>query len=252
MSFSDYYVLLSTFAREFTIPISDIADAINIPLASALLFGLIGALSPCQLSSNLAALAWVSRGAGGRGAVARSAIAYVLGKMTVYMLVGGAVILLGLQLQQSAIPIIIAARKAMGPLLIVVGLMMLGIFKLNVSFGHQIGAWFERRAAGKGVWGTYLLGVAFSFAFCPTLFWLFFGLTIPLAITSAGGVIFPAVFAAGTTIPLFLFGALITMGLGSMGQVLANARRLDVWVARAAAIVFLLVGLNETVLYWLL
>ncbi len=252
MTFSDYYAWLSTFARDFTDPISNLADTINVPLVSALLFGLIGALSPCQLSSNLAALAWVSRGAGSQAAVARSSAAYVLGKATVYTLVGGAVILLGLQLQQSAIPVIVAARKAMGPLLILVALMMLGVFKLNVSLGHQIGSWFEARAAGKGVWGSYLLGVAFSFAFCPTLFWLFFGLTIPIAIASAGGILFPAVFAVGTTLPLLLLASLIALGGGSMGQVLANARRLDVWVARAAALVFLLVGLNETVLYWLL
>ena len=95
MSFSEYYYLLSTFAREFGTPISNIADAINVPLVSALLFGLIGALSPCQLSSNLAALAWVSRGVGSQGAVARATLAYVLGKVTVYTLVGGAVIVLG-------------------------------------------------------------------------------------------------------------------------------------------------------------
>ena len=252
MTFSDYYALLSTFARVFSEPIGNLADAINIPLASALLFGLIGALSPCQLSSNLAALAWVSRGAGDNGAVARSTGAYVLGKITVYTLVGGAIILLGLQLQQSAIPVIVAARKAMGPLLILVGLMMLGAFKLKVSAGYQIGAWFERRAVGRDALGAYLLGVAFSFAFCPTLFWLFFGLTIPLAIASVGGIVYPAVFATGTTIPLLFFAALIAYGFGNIGQVMAKVRRWDVWVGRIAGFVFLLVGLNETVLYWLL
>ena len=252
MSFSDYYHFLSTLTRDFTQPIGDLADTVNIPLFSALLFGLIGALAPCQLSSNLAALAWVSRGVGSPGAVARSSAANLLGKATVYTLVGSVVIQLGLQLQQSAIPVIVAARKAMGPLLILAALMMFGLFKLNISLGHRIGAWFERHAAGKGVRGAYLLGVAFAFAFCPTLFWLFFGLTLPLAISSAGGIAFPAVFAAGTTIPLFLLATLIATGAGSMGHVLARARRLDVWVTRAAAAVFLLVGLNETVLYWLL
>src|SRR5437879_8071579 len=100
MSFSDYYYFLSTFTRVFTQPIGDLADSINIPLLSALLFGLIGALAPCQLSTNLAALAWVSRGVGNPGAVARSSVAYLLGKATVYTLVGSAVIVLGLQLQQ--------------------------------------------------------------------------------------------------------------------------------------------------------
>jgi cytochrome c biogenesis protein CcdA len=160
---------------------------------------------------------------------------------------------LGLQLEQATIPVVVAARKALGPLLIVVALMLLGVFKLNVSIGHQLSAWLEARAAGKGTLGAYLLGVAFSFAFCPTLFWLFFGLTIPLAITaSVSGIVFPAVFAAGTTIPLLLFAALIALGFDSIGQVLMRVRRWDVWVSRVVGFVFLLVGLNETVLYWLL
>ena len=41
-----YYYWLSTLARVFTQPISALADQINIPLVSALLFGLIGATAP--------------------------------------------------------------------------------------------------------------------------------------------------------------------------------------------------------------
>jgi hypothetical protein len=44
-----------------------------------------------------------------------------------------------------------------------------------------------------GAGRAYLLGLAF----CPTLFWLFFGLTVPLALRSAGGWSFPGLLAAG-------------------------------------------------------
>lgn len=252
VTFSDYYALLGTFMRTFAPGLNDLSDQINIPLVSALLFGLIGALSPCQLSTNLTALAWITRSGADYGAVTRSSLAYLAGKATVYTLVGSAVILLGVQLQQSAIPVIIAARRAMGPLLILVSLLMLGVFRLNVSFGLRLSAWVEARAKGSGAGSSYLLGVALSLAFCPTLFWLFFGLTMPLAIASAGGIAFPAVFAAGTTLPLLVLAALIASGVDSLGAVLRNARRLDVWLARAAAVIFLLVGINETLLYWFL
>ncbi|MBI5879898.1 MAG: sulfite exporter TauE/SafE family protein [Chloroflexi bacterium] len=250
MTFSDYYALLGTFLRTFSPGLNDLADQVNIPLVSVLIFGLIGAMSPCQLTTNLTALAWVSRGGTDQVAVARASLAYLLGKAMVYTLVGSAAILIGTQLQQAAIPIIVASRRAMGPLLIVAALVMLGVFRLNVSFGQRLSGWLETRA--RGARSSFLLGVALSLAFCPTLFWLFFGLTLPLAVASAGGFAFPAVFAAGTTLPLLLLSTLIAGGVGSVGAMLRSARRLDVWVARAAAIVFLLAGINETVLYWVL
>jgi cytochrome c-type biogenesis protein len=252
VTFSDYYALLGTFMRTFAPGLNDLSDSINIPLVSVLLFGLIGALSPCQLSTNLTALAWISRGGADYGTVARSSLAYLAGKATVYTLVGGAVIVLGVQLQQSAIPVIVVARRAMGPLLIVAALLMLGMFRLNISIGQRLSNWLEARARRSGAGGSYLLGVALSLAFCPTLFWLFFGLTLPLAVASAGGIAFPAVFAAGTTLPLLVLAALIAGGLDSLGSLLRKTRRLDVWVARAAAVMFLLVGVNETLLYWVL
>ncbi|MGH2521483.1 MAG: sulfite exporter TauE/SafE family protein [Anaerolineales bacterium] len=102
--FEQYYYWLSTLAREFTLPISALADQINIPLVSALLFGLIGAFAPCQLSTGVAALSFISRRAGeprSGKAVWTQTIAYLAGKATVYLVVGGVIVLLGLQINQN-------------------------------------------------------------------------------------------------------------------------------------------------------
>ena len=81
-----WYTLLSTLNSAATGPLDGLAERISVPLVSALLFGLIGATSPCQLTSNAGALAYLSRGAGERGGatVLRSAAAYILGKMLVH------------------------------------------------------------------------------------------------------------------------------------------------------------------------
>ncbi len=95
--------------------------------------------------------------------------------------------------------------------------------------------------------------MAFSFAACPTLFVLFFGTLIPLAITtSIGGLTFPAIFAIGTTVPLILFVALLAFGAQSVTPFVRRLRAADVWVSRLAAIVFIVVGANEILLYWFL
>ena len=247
----EWYALLSTPYAALAEPLRALATSINVPLIAALLLGLLGAASPCQLTTNAGALAYVARGAGDRRAVARSALAYLVGKVLVYTLLGVAVIVLGQQLAQRSIPVIVIARKALGPLMILLGLYLLGLVPLPFSLGQRLADWIEARA-GSGAAGAFLLGTAFSFAFCPTLFLLFFGLTIPLALQSPVGVVYPGVFALGTALPLLGLAGLLTVGIGSKTGYLARARGVDRWVRPTAAIVLLLAGLNDTVTYWFL
>ena len=212
----EWYLVLSQFSAALTVPVSSLADRVELPLLSVLLFGLIGAVSPCQLTTNLSAMAYVSSRLGEERPW-REALAYILGKVLVYTMVGAAVILLGLQLQAAAVPVVIVARKALGPLMIVIGLGLLGVLRLRGSMGRGISAWFHARLPRSGAWGAFLLGVSFSFTFCPTLFWLFFGLTIPLALRSAAGWSFPGLFAVGTTLPLVAFAGLLAVGSGAAG-----------------------------------
>ena len=248
---AQWYAILSTVNAAVVEPLRALDASIGVPLVSALIFGLIGATSPCQLTTNAGALAYVARAGGARRSIAMNAVGYLLGKALVYTLVGVAVILAGRQLAQSSIPVIIVARKALGPLMILLGLYLLGLVPLNFSVGQSLAGWLEARA-GSGTGGAFLLGAAFSFAFCPTLFLLFFGLTIPLALRSPVGVVYPGVFALGTTLPLLGLAGLLAAGAGATGSYLAGARHLDRWLRPVAALVLILAGINDTILYWLL
>ncbi len=250
---SQYYFFLTQLVAPIRMPLSDLSYNIQIPFIAAFILGILGAFSPCQLSTNVAAFAFISRDVGETRRVTRSALAYLLGKILVYSLVGGAAILLGLQLAQVSIPVVVFTRKALGPVLVVLGLLMLGIIKLSIPVFAQVS---ERLRRGLGERrdprGSFLLGVAFSFAACPTLFVLFFGTLIPLAVaTQIQGLTFPAIFAIGTTFPLMLFVALLAFGTQSVTPLVKKLRVADVWVTRLAAVVFILVGINEIILYWL-
>jgi cytochrome c-type biogenesis protein len=245
-----WYGSLSVLNAAVAGPLRDLADGIGWAPLSALIFGLIGTTAPCQLTTNAAALAYVARSSGDRAATARSAFAYLLGKVLVYSLIGLGVILAGRQLAVSAIPIVVVARKVLGPLMILLGLYLLGALPLHFSVGGPISNWIEDRA-GAGWSGAFLLGTAFSFAFCPTLFLLFFGLMIPLALVSPTGVAFPAIFAVGTALPLIGLATVLTLGRGATDYV-RGARRVDRWIRPAAAVVLVLAGLHDTVVYWLL
>lgn len=246
-----WYGVLSQLSQGLIYRIDALAEQVNLPLVSAFLFGLIGATSPCQLTTNLSALAYVSRQAqGGRGLAA--AVAYALGKVAVYTAAGAIIIFLGLKLQAAAIPVVVTARKALGPLMIVVGLVILGWLPLRTRFGQRLAARLAGRLPTAGPGGAFLLGVVFSLAFCPTLFWLFFGLTIPLALQATAGWTFPGLFALGTVVPLLGAAAALSAGFGvaeALGGRMGWVQRI---VGKVAGAVFILAGVNDTMTYWFL
>lgn len=97
------------------------------------------------------------------------AVAYVAGKVTVYSLVGLAVVVIRLQLQAISIPVVVAARKALGLLMILVALGLAGVWRPRVAIGQWLAFRVGERLRLRGAAGAYLLGIAFSFAFCPIL-----------------------------------------------------------------------------------
>lgn len=246
-----WYAQLSRLTQGPVIGLQAVADAIALPVASAILFGLIGALSPCQLTTNLGALAYATARPGQTPPL-RVALAYVAGKVTVYSLVGFAVVVIGLQLESVSIPVVVAARKALGPLMIITALGLAGLWRPRVAIGQRLALRLRERLRMRGAAGAYLLGVAFSFAFCPTLFWLFFGLTVPLALRSAGGWTFPGLFALGSSIPLLAIAAVVGAGTGAAERVLRHVCHFEPGVRLTAAVILLMAGLHDTLVYWLL
>ena len=244
-----WYGWLSRVGQGPVLLIDSWIQAVNVPMVSALLLGLIGATSPCQLTTSLSALAFSAKQPSKAGTLMAS-VAYVLGKVLVYSLVGGLVVLLGVRLQAASIPVVVVARKGLGPLMVLAGLGMLGVIRLRGALGQRWSRWLRRRLPGEGAGAGFLLGVAFSFAFCPTLFWLFFGLTVPLALQNPAGWSFPALFALGTGLPLLVLAGLVSLGLGAAETLAGRMGGLHRVLGRVAGVVFVLAGLHDALVYW--
>ncbi len=232
-----WYAWLSTLSRGYVVTIDEWTRGVDVAAVGAVLFGLIAATSPCQLTTNLGALAYAARESS-KGTTFAAALAYAAGKVVVYSLVGGLVILAGLQLQAVSIPVVVVARKLLGPLMLVVGLAM--VIPLKGGFGHRLS---ERHLVA-------LPGIAFSLAVCPTLFWLFFGLTVPLALRSPGGWSFPGLFALGSTLPLLVLSGVVALGFGALKATVGKLSRVHRIGSAVAGAVFILAGLHDTVVYW--
>jgi cytochrome c-type biogenesis protein len=219
-----------------------LASSLNMPGISAFVLGVMASLGPCTLTTNLAALAYISRKISERRFAVTGGALYTLGRMITYTVLGMLIILFGL-----GIPVITSfvqdfGEVAIGPILVVVGAVML--FLDRISFGEHEGK--LAAAAGKfadmGMIGALPLGVVLALAFCPYTAVLFFGVLVPMSLKTQGGVGLPALFALGTGLPVLLFGTLLSLGVAGAARWINAISVAEKHVRFAMAILFVMVG----------
>jgi cytochrome c biogenesis protein CcdA len=226
-----------------------ITGNLNIPVLSALLLGLITAISPCPMATNIAAIAYVSRRVKERRYAIITGALYTLGRMFSYSIIGVLIIVVGLEIPGLATFLQDFGEQALGPLLIVIGVIMLIINKLPLSLGGGKLSGVGAKVANWGMIGGFLLGALFALAFCPYSAALFFGVLIPLSLKSAGGVALPAVYAIGTGLPVLVFGVLISAGVARVSSWLNAVSRVEKIIRVAVSIIFIVVGIYLVVLW---
>lgn len=221
----------------------------GLPVIAAFLIGLVAAISPCPLTTNITALAYISRNITDRKYVAVAGALYTLGRMVSYFVIGAVIIIAGVNIPGLATALQDSGERFLGPLLIIVGILMLGIIKIPALRGGGRLSRIGEKVARRRWLGPFLLGVVFALAFCPYTAILFFGVLIPLSIKSTAGVTFPAVFAIGTGLPVLIFAILLSFGVSKVSTWLDKVTAAEKWIRKIAALVFIGVGIYYVVLW---
>ncbi|GEM_PF-80308 len=246
---SKLYEWLNQLSRILSAPIMEMMNSSEGVLWGAFLLGLLGAVAPCQLTGNAAAVAYAVQRASRNASIGREVFWFVLGKTAVYTAIGLATVWAGSGLEQQLIPVFQWMRKFLGPLFLLTGLLMTGWLRfnmVNLGISNKLRNWAERLGGGKA---AFLFGAAVSLGFCPTMATLFFGWLIPMILATNVGAGLPVLFALGTSIPVLLL--IFTGGaLGARGSWLRKSRRIGRAVTLTAGTVFILLGLLETITYW--
>jgi cytochrome c biogenesis protein CcdA len=230
--------------------IAALASNSSIPAISAFLLGLMAAVGPCTMATNIAALAYVSRNIADRRYSIVTASLYTLGRMLTYTVLGALIIYLGLSIPGVSIFLQDIGEKALGPFLIVIGLLMLFIDKISFGGGNSLSS-MGSKVAEWGMAGGLPLGALFALAFCPYSAVLFFAVLLPLALKTTGGVILPAFFAIGTGLPVLIFGILLSLGTAGLSGWLNAIARSEKYIRIAIALIFIGLGVYYVVL-WLI
>lgn len=134
---------------------------ILLALGSALWLGVLTSISPCPLAANIAAVSFLSKEVLHPGPVFISGLAYTLGRMAAYAVLGWIIISSLLSVPQVAQFLQKYMPKALGPLLIITGLFLLKIitFKLPIL---TLPLKHYNKILDSGVPGAFLLGLIFA------------------------------------------------------------------------------------------
>lgn len=219
-------------------------DNSSTPLLTAFLLGLLTALSPCPLATNIAAIGFIGKDAGNRRRIFRNGLLYTLGRILGYTLLG--VVLIGILRTGASMfgiqrAIALWGETLIGPLLLLIGLFMLFGHRLNLP---QFG--FSGHAEGlarRGGWGALLIGILFALAFCPTSGVFYFGMLIPMSATATAGYLLPAVFAIATALPVLAVAWLLAFSVQQVGSFYGRMQTVQKWLNRIAGLLFIAIGL---------
>ena len=214
----------------------------NIPIVSAFILGLMTAISPCPLATNITATAFISKNISSKRKVFLSGLLYSLGRGFSYTAIG-LILYFGASKFHIARFFNQNGEKYLGPLLIVIGLIMLNVIKLNFLGKSGFQEKLSEKFKDKGLLGSFLIGVVFALAFCPYSGALFFGMLIPMTIASADGLYLPIVFAFGTGLPVILFTYLLAFTAGKVGVFYNRITKIEKVMRTVAGVVFILTGL---------
>jgi cytochrome c-type biogenesis protein len=221
--------------------LTNLLDNNFLPWLTALLLGLMTAISPCPLATNITAIGFISKDLENRNRVFYNGLFYTLGRAITYTLIP-LIIYFGADQFKFSGFFQRYGEKIIGPLLLFIGIFMLDIIRINFSGIGRLSEKMENRKKWRYI-DAVLLGIVFALAFCPYSGVLYFGMLVPLTLSSASGIYLPVIFAIATGIPVIIIAWVLAYTVSGIGGVYNKIKIFELWFRRVIAVVFIIVGL---------
>jgi cytochrome c biogenesis protein CcdA len=221
--------------------LTNLLDNTSMPLVTALLLGLMTAISPCPLATNITAIGFISKDLKNRNRVFYNGLFYTLGRAISYTLIP-LIIYFGADQFKFSGFFQRYGEKIIGPLLLLIGIFMLDIIRINFPGLGRLTEKMEMRKSWRFI-DAVLLGMVFALAFCPYSGVLYFGMLVPLTVSSASGLYLPVVFAVATGIPVIIFAWVLAYTVSGFGDLYNKIKIFELWFRRVIAVFFIIVGL---------
>jgi cytochrome c-type biogenesis protein len=221
--------------------LTNLLDKSSMPWITALILGLMTAISPCPLATNITAIGFISKDLENRNRVFLNGLFYTLGRAVTYTLIPVIFYFGADQFKLSGF-FQRYGEKIIGPLLLLIGIFMLDIIRINFPGLGRLSERMEKRKSWRFI-DALLLGIVFALAFCPYSGVLYFGMLIPLTLSSASGLYLPVVFAIATGIPVIIIAWVLAYTVSGIGGIYNKIKVFELWFRKVIAVLFIIVGI---------
>ena len=228
--------------------LQSILDNSQYAALTAFILGLMTAISPCPLATNISAIGFISRSLENRRKVFLSGLIYTLGRVISYT---GLAIIIYFGASKVDVAGLFQGwgEKLLGPILVLIGLSMLDVIKIKFPGFSKLSDRIGEKGKGS-YWSSLVLGMIFALAFCPYSGVLYFVMLIPISIASPSGLFLPVVFAVATGLPVIIFAWLLAFAVGNVGKWYNRIKIFELWFRRVVAVVFILVGIYYILIFF--
>ena len=213
----------------------------DLPLLAAFALGVLVALNPCQLAISISALAYEYR----NGKKLLDGIIYALGRTLTYTLLGWVTMcLIGGGSNVAGLQNVLSMAEVIVPYV----LMGIGIYLIYRAFRrhhhhgddcHNSGRIIKR----NGPLGSLVLGMTLAFAFCPESAIFYFGMMIPLSISSSVGAMVPLIFGLAASIPVIIIAWLMHKAVNGAAKLSHGFEHFQQWLNGITGILFILIAI---------
>jgi cytochrome c biogenesis protein CcdA len=214
-------------------------------IGTAAWLGILTSISPCPLATNIAAVSFIARRIERPRAALATGLLYAVGRSAVYVALGALLVTSVLAAPSVSHWLQKYMNKLLGPVLILVGMVLLGLITLpggSSGWGARAG----QRMQNWGIWSGLALGVVFALSFCPSSAALFFGSLLPLSVKVESSVLLPVVYGIGTALPVIAFAVLIAFGTQAVGKAFNRIGIFELWARRVTGVLFIVIGIYFT------
>ncbi|MCX6235692.1 MAG: aromatic aminobenezylarsenical efflux permease ArsG family transporter [Bacteroidetes bacterium] len=230
--------------------LQSLLDNTTIPVVYAFLLGLMTAISPCPLATNITAIGYISKDIDNRVKIFINGLLYTLGRAISYTSLG-LILYFGASKFHVARFFQIYGEKLLGPLLIIFGILLLNVIRIKLPGSGKWADKFQQVSGKNRSWSALFLGIIFALAFCPYSGVLYFGMLIPMTITSPSGLYLPLVFAVATGLPVIIIAWLLAYSISSIGSFYNKLRVFEKWFRIVVAALFIGVGIYYSIIFLL-
>ena len=213
----------------------------DLPLLAAFALGILVALNPCQLAISISALAYEYR----NGKKLLDGITYAIGRTLTYTLLGWVTMcLIGGGSNVAGLQNVLSMAEIAVPYVLIV----IGFYLIYRAFRHHHHHGDDCHNSGRiikrnGPLGSLVLGITLAFAFCPESAIFYFGMMIPLSLSSSVGAMVPLVFGLAASIPVIIIAWLMHKAVNGAAKLSHGFEQFQQWLNGITGIIFILIAI---------